>query len=232
MQQLPVNAPRAVVFDMDGLMFNTEDVYYDVGVELMHRRGRQYTRELSDAVMGRPPRFCFETMIRWHALDDRWEAMAAESEEIFIGLLDDRIEPMPGLLELLDALEAAEIPKAICTSSTRRLLGAILSRFQMEPRFQFTLTAEDIRHGKPHPEIYLEAAARFGLAPEQMLVLEDSQTGCRSAAAAGAIAVAVPGEHSKGQDFSAASLVLEGLADPRLYDVLRLGPERSAPRSA
>jgi HAD superfamily hydrolase (TIGR01509 family) len=216
---------------LDGLMFNTEDVYYDVGVELMRRRGRQYTRELNDAVMGRPAPFCFETMIRWHDLDERWEAMAAESEEIFIGLLDDRLEPMPGLVELLDALEAADIPKAICTSSTRRLLGAILSRFQMEPRFQFTLTAEDIRHSKPHPEIYLEAAARFGLAPEQMLVLEDSQTGCRSAAAAGAIAVAVPGEYSKGQDFSAASLVLDSLADPRLYAMLGLGPGQSAPGS-
>ncbi len=214
--------PRAAIFDMDGLMFNTEDVYYEVGTQLMRRRGRQYTRELSDAVMGRPPQVCFETMIRWHGLDDRWEAMATESEDLFIALLDDYLEPMPGLLELLDALEAAGIPKAICTSSSRRVLTAVLSRFRMEPRFQFTLTAENIVHGKPHPEIYLKAAARLELPPDEILVLEDSQTGCRAAADAGAVVVAVPGEHSRNQDFSVASLVIESLDDPRLYDLLGL----------
>ncbi|MCR4414236.1 MAG: HAD family phosphatase [Thermoguttaceae bacterium] len=215
-------ALRAVVFDMDGLMFNTEDVYYRVGVELMRRRGRQYTKELSDAIMGRPPQACFETMIRWHGLDDDWQSLARESEELFLDFLDDTLAPMPGLLELLDALEAAGLPKAICTSSSRRLLEGILSRFSLEPRFRFTLTAEDIVHGKPHPEIYLKAAARFGIDPSEMLVLEDSQTGTRSAAAAGAFVVAVPGEHSQGHDFSAATLVASGLADPRLYAILGL----------
>jgi HAD superfamily hydrolase (TIGR01509 family) len=213
---------RAVIFDMDGLMFNTEDVYFEVGSQLMKRRGCEYTRQLSDAVMGRPPQVCFETMIQWHQLDDRWEAMAAESEDLFISLLDGYLAPLPGVMALLDALENAGIPKAICTSSSRRVLTAVLSRFQLEPRFQFTLTAENITHGKPHPEIYLKAATRLGLPPHEILVLEDSQTGCRAAAAAGTFAVAVPCEHSKNQDFSVASLVLDSLTDPRLYEVLGL----------
>ena len=221
-------APRAVVFDMDGLMFNSEDVYQEVGSELMRRRGCEYTRELCDAIMGRPPRDCFETIIQYHGLDERWEAMAAESEEIFISLLDGWLAPMPGLLELLDALEAAGIPKAICTSSSGRLLHECVSRFRMEPRFQFMLSAEDIVHGKPHPEIYLKAAERFGIEPREMLVLEDSQAGCRSADAAGATVVAVPGPHSSTQDFSGADLIVESLADPRLYEALGL----TAPPSA
>jgi len=220
--------PRAVVFDMDGLMFNSEDVYQEVGSELMRRRGCEYTRELCDAIMGRPPRDCFETIIQYHGLDERWEAMAAESEEIFISLLDGWLAPMPGLLELLDALEAAGIPKAICTSSSGRLLHECVSRFRMEPRFQFMLSAEDIVHGKPHPEIYLKAAERFGIEPHEMLVLEDSQAGCRSADAAGATVVAVPGLHSSTQDFSGADLIVESLADPRLYEALGL----TAPPSA
>ena len=217
-----MSVPRAVVFDMDGLMFNTEDVYHCVGMELMRRRGCEYSRELSDAIMGRPPQVCFETMIRWHALDERWQAMAAESEQIYVSILDDLLETMPGLFDLLDALEAAGIPKAICTSSSRRLLEATLSRFQLQPRFAFTLTAEDIVQGKPHPEIYLRAAERFAIEPGQMIVLEDSQTGVRAAAAAGAFVVAVPGEHSRNQDFREASLVIEGLTDPRLYQAIGL----------
>jgi HAD superfamily hydrolase (TIGR01509 family) len=168
-------------------------------------------------------------MIQYHGLDERWEAMAAESEEIFIGLLDGWLAPMPGLVELLDALESAGIPKAICTSSSRRLLDECTSRFRMGPRFQFMLAAEDIVHGKPHPEIYLKAAEQFGVQPHEMLVLEDSQAGCRSGAAAGAMVAAVPGPHSSTQDFSSADLTVESLADPRLYETLGLKAPFSLP---
>jgi beta-phosphoglucomutase-like phosphatase (HAD superfamily) len=84
------------------------------------------------------------------------------------------------------------------------------------------LAAEDIERGKPHPEIYLQAAGRFGIEPHEMAVLEDSQAGCRAGAAAGALVVAVPGPHSQTQDFTAADLVVESLADPRLYEALGL----------
>ena len=212
----------AVVFDMDGLMFNTEDVYWEVGTELLRRRGHEFTEELNDAVMGRPPQACFEEMIRRHALTDSWQQLGVESEEIFLGLLDGRLAPMPGLMELLDALEEAGMAKAICTGSVRKLVVAVLSPFQMQPRFEFTLAAEDITDGKPDPEIYHKAAERLGIEPRQMLVLEDSRNGCLSATRAGAFAVAVPTRHSRGQDFGFVPLVIDSLADPRLYEVLGL----------
>jgi HAD superfamily hydrolase (TIGR01509 family) len=217
-----MNVPRAVVFDMDGLMFNTEDVYFQVGTELLARRGHEFTWELNLAVLGRPPQACFEEMIRWCSLDESWEELAAESEEICLRLLGEVLAPMPGLLDLLDALEAAAIPKAICTSSTRNVLETVLARFAMKPRFAFTLTAQDVSHGKPHPEIYLEAARRFHIDPAEMLVLEDSPIGCRSAAAAGAFVVAVPGKYSRDDDFSVASRVIDGLDDRRLREILKL----------
>ena len=213
---------HAVAFDLDGLMFDTEDVYWEVGTELMRRRDRKYDKPLSNAVMGRPPQYCFETFIRWHSLDDTWEDLRDESEDLFIDFLGDGATPMPGLVKLLDALETAGIPKAICTSSSRNVLTAVLSPFGMESRFQFTLTAEDITQGKPHPEIYLTAADRFGIGPSEMLVLEDSQAGCKSAVAAGSFAVAVPGGLSLDHDFSFASLVIESLEDGRLYEALEL----------
>jgi HAD superfamily hydrolase (TIGR01509 family) len=220
------NTPRtikAVAFDLDGLMFNTEDVYWKVGSELMRRRGLKYTEELSHAIMGRPPQVCFETMIEWHSLDDTWEAMAAESEKVFVSMLDEGVDAMPGMLDLLDSLERSAIPKAICTSSSPDVVEAVLSRFGIRPRFKFVLTAADITHGKPHPEIYRKAAARFGIEPWEMLVLEDSQTGCRAAAASGAFTVAVPAGLSREHDFSQADLVAESLADPLILDVLGLG---------
>ena len=221
---------KAVVFDMDGLMFNTEDVYTLVGTELLRRRGREFTPELKNEMMGLKPQTSFEIMIRRCNLTESCRELEAESNILFIGLLDEHLAPMPGLLELLDALETARIPKAIATSSARLVLDACLSRLGMHRRFSFFLTAEDITRGKPDPEIYLTAAARFDLKPSELLVLEDSQNGCKAAAAAGAFAVAVPARHSRTHDFSSASLIVETLSDPRLYDVLRIN--RLPPRPA
>jgi len=210
----------AVAFDMDGLMFDTEAVYERVGRELMRRRGRDYPLELCLAVMGTPPQPSFETMIRWHSLEDTWEELKEESDVLFLEFMKDGFEMMPGLLELLDALERRGIPKGICTSSSRQIVTEVLAVYQMEPRFQFVMTAEDITRGKPDPEIYLKAAQRFDVRPAEMMVLEDSVLGCRAAKDSEAFAVVVLAEHNKTQDFSHASMIVDRLDDPRVLEVL------------
>jgi HAD superfamily hydrolase (TIGR01509 family) len=215
-------APRAVVFDLDGLMFNTEELYQEVGTELLRRRGYEFTQELLDKMMGRPSHIALQMMIDTHTLQATVEELLAETDEIFPEILRQRLAPMPGLVELLDALELARIPKAIATSSRRAFVERVLGAFAYQPRFVHILTSEDITHGKPNPEIYLKAADRMGIPPGEMLVLEDSQNGCRSAVAAGAITVAVPGTHSKQHDFSGAALVADTLCDPRIYRLLEL----------
>lgn len=210
----------AAVFDLDGLLFNTEDLYQQVGAEVLRRRGHEFGPELLHAMMGRPGRVALQMMIDYHRLDDTVETLAQESAEIFPAILNEQLAFMPGVPELLAALERASIPKAVATSSGRRFTTDVLGRFDLETRFAFLLTAEDVAEGKPHPEIYLKAAARFGLEPSQVIVFEDSQNGCRAAVAAGAVAVAVPGDHSRHHDFSGASLVADTLADPRIYELL------------
>jgi beta-phosphoglucomutase-like phosphatase (HAD superfamily) len=82
------------------------------------------------------------------------------------------------------------------------------------------LTAEDIPRGKPEPGVYLLAAQRFGIAPRQMMVLEDSANGCRAAVSAGAFTVAVPNHHTRGHSFSGVRFVADGLSDPRITRAL------------
>ncbi len=213
---------RAVVFDLDGLMFNTEELYQYVGSEVLRRRGRTFEADLLNQVMGRPGPVALQMMIDWHQLDCTAEQLAAESEEVFETILDARLQKMPGLDELLAALERGEIPKAIATSSGRKFTRRVLGRFELEPRFKFLLTAEDIHHGKPNPEIYLQAAGRLQVPPGEMLVLEDSHNGCRAAVAAGAFAVAVPSGHSLTHDFPGVQFVAQTLADRRIYEALGL----------
>jgi len=212
--------PRAVVFDLDGLMFNTEELYQDVGAELLRRRGYVFTQELLDQMMGRPSHIALQLMIDAHALKATVEELLAETDEIFPEILRTRLAPMPGLVELLAALEKQMLPKGIATSSRRSFVERVLGTFGYQPRFSPILTSEDITHGKPHPEIYLKAAERLNISPSDMLVLEDSQNGCRAAVAAGAITVAVPGTHSRQHDFTGAALVADTLSDERIYRLL------------
>lgn len=213
---------RAVVFDLDGLMFNTEDLYQDVGRESLARRGKELTQDLLDEMMGRKSDISLQIMIDWHKLDDTVEALSAESAEIMFELLPQRLQPLSGLLDLLQALEQAGIPKAIATSSGREFVTRVLGQFDLEPRFSFILTAEDIAHGKPAPDVYLLAAKSLELQPEQTMVLEDTQIGCQAATSAGAYTVAVPGDHSVRHDFGNVKFVAKSLEDPRIYRALGL----------
>ncbi|NOY42938.1 MAG: HAD family phosphatase [Planctomycetes bacterium] len=216
----PVSPLRAVVFDLDGLMFNTEDLYQDVGREVLARRGKELTAELLDEMMGRKSDISLQIMIDWHKLDDTVADLSAESAEIMYRLLPERLAPMPGLLALLDALEGANIAKAIATSSNREFVTRVLGQFQLEPRFSFVFSSENITHGKPAPDVYLLAAKSLGFEPAEAMVLEDSQIGCRAAIAAGTYAVAVPGGHSHTHDFDGVQFVANSLEDNRIYSAL------------
>jgi HAD superfamily hydrolase (TIGR01509 family) len=210
----------AVAFDLDGLLVNTEELYQDVGTELLRRRGRTFEPDLLDAMMGRPQQVSLQIMIEWHGLADTVPALAAETREIFVSLLDTRLATMPGAVALLDLLDARGIARGVATSSGPDFADDVLSRVGLRDRFAFVLTSADIVHGKPHPEIYEKAARRLSVEPAAMLVLEDSQAGCRAAVAAGAVAVAVPGGHSRRHDFTGARFVAESLADPRIRGLL------------
>ncbi len=211
---------KAVAFDMDGLMFDTEDVYWRAADALLKRRGHVYTQELCNAVMGRPPRFCYELFKETFSLPESWQELQRESEGLFLGFLEEGYSVMPGLMELLDFIEGRQISKAICTSSALRVVTEVLRRDRLGERFEFVLTAEDITRGKPDPEVYRKAAEHFGILPTEMLVLEDSEAGIRAAAAAGAFPVAVLAAHNEGRDFSPAGLVARSLHDPKVFALL------------
>lgn len=218
------HAPQldAVVFDFDGLIVNSEDVYHQADTELLRRRGKVYEPTLRERMMGRPTEESLRVMIEHHALDDTPEALEIERSALRDALLAAHLEPMPGLLPLLDALDSAAIPTAIATSGKRSYVQYVLDRLDLPTRFGLVLTADDVRRGKPHPDIYLLAAARLGVSAPRTMVLEDSANGCRAAVAAGAFTVAVPNRHTLGHAFEGVRFVADTLADPRIRQALGL----------
>ncbi len=211
---------RAVAFDMDGLMVNTEDLYTEVGETILRRRGHTFTRELKKSMMGLPGPQAFGVMIAKHDLADTASQLAEETDEIFVELLPSKLKTLPGLENLLEHLDRLATPRCIATSSTHHFVRSVLDIIDMHDRFDFVVTAQDVTSGKPSPDIYLEAARRLGVAPQELLVLEDSHHGTRAGLAAGACTIAVPGEHSRDQDFSGVFCLAHSLKDPRIVDVL------------
>ncbi|TWT67725.1 Phosphorylated carbohydrates phosphatase [Posidoniimonas polymericola] len=212
---------RAVAFDMDGTMANSEDVYEHVGTETLRRRGHEFTDELRHRMMGQPAAQALAVMIAHHGLSDTIEALEVEGEELFWEIAHTILKPMPAVREFLSAVDGAGLPRCVVTSGSRRYADRILGEIGLDG-FQFKITADDVTNGKPHPEPYLLAAERFGVAPDEMLVLEDSGNGCKSGVAAGAVTVALPNHHTAGHDFSGATLVADTLADPAIRGLLKL----------
>jgi HAD superfamily hydrolase (TIGR01509 family) len=211
---------RAVAFDFDGLLFNTEELYEEVGRSLLDRRRRTFCAELRGAMMGKPNRVALQIMIDWHQLDDTVDRLLTETDELFAPLLTTRLAPMPGAASLLDRLEADGIPKCIVTSGRREFVRNILDRFGWTARFSFLVTPEDVVRGKPHPDPYLEASARFRLPPPAVLALEDSRHGTQAALAAGNGVVVVPGTGQVAAPPEGVLLIADSLDDPRLLRLL------------
>jgi HAD superfamily hydrolase (TIGR01509 family) len=183
---------------------------------MLSRRGLEMTQDIHRAMLGRRPDEAFQAMKDLTGIEDPIEDLKIETRELFWEIAGDCLEIMPGLLNLLDTVERLALPKAVATSSPRDYMETLLSRFDLMRRFPVTLTAEDVTHGKPHPEIYEAAADRLSVDPKNMLVLEDSETGTRAGAAAGAITVSVPNRHTDYGDFSMAWLRVSSLESDEL----------------
>lgn len=211
---------KAVAFDMDGLMVNTEELYYEVGQTLLARRGREFTDALRRGMMGLPGPKAFELMIATERLTDSVATLTSECDEVFASMLPHRLRPLTGLLDLLDTLDANKTPRCVATSSTLRFAREVLEGISVLDRVDFIITAEHVTNGKPHPDIYLGAASKLGVLPHELLVFEDSQHGSKAGMSAGACTVAIPGDHSRHHDFSGVHFVAESLADPKIYQLL------------
>ncbi|MDB5353114.1 MAG: haloacid dehalogenase superfamily protein subfamily variant 3 with third motif having or [Planctomycetota bacterium] len=207
---------RAVAFDLDGLMFDTEALFVRVATAMLADRGKAFTPEIMAAMIGRQAAIAYPAMKAMAGLSETADELLAEARERFFALMDSAVHPTPGLFALLEHLEHRGLPRAVCTSSRRAYAERLLETHGFSAHFAFLLCAEDVTNSKPDPEIYLTAASRFGIAPAELLVLEDSPAGLAAANAAGAFAVVVPHDHSPAGALQTADLIVPRLDDPAL----------------
>lgn len=181
----------AVLFDMDGLLIDSEPVWYDVESDVVARLGGTWSHAHQAACIGgtldASCRYIIEVT-----------GASVTVEELTSMLLEGMVEhfhaglPLhAGALQLVDAVRERGVPTGLVSSSYRVLVDAALDRIGAH-RFDVSVVGDEITHGKPHPEPYLTACAKLAVDPLKCVALEDAATGVQSAEAAGCLVVAVP----------------------------------------
>ena len=188
--------PAAVLFDMDGLLVNTEPFWFEAEAVVMARMGVSWAPEDQAVLIGGPMKQAVAYMIEraggGHDPDEVARSLKHEMEAL---LALGPIRWMPGARELLVSLLGVGTPRALVSSSARALMRHVLAAVHEDvgpDAFDVTLAGDEVARTKPHPDPYLEAANQLGVDPRDCLVLEDSRTGVTSGLAAGCIVIAVP----------------------------------------
>jgi HAD superfamily hydrolase (TIGR01509 family) len=204
---------EAVVFDLDGVLIQTEELWDDVRAGLARDRGGRYGREEQRAMMGMSSPEWSRYMHEHVGLPESPDQIAAE----VVGRMAERYrEDLPLIDGAVEAVErlADRWPLGVASSSNRPLIDLALELSGLAPLFRATVSSEEVARGKPAPDVYAEACRRLGVAPSRAAAVEDSHAGIGSAKAAGMRVIAIPNPSFPPGDeaLADADLVLDSLA--------------------
>lgn len=212
---------KLVIFDLDGVLLDSESLYKQLNLELFHELGAHISDEEYNSFIG----ISGDKM--WGYIKDKSglsqstsELRMLERERKYNGLLEHNLVPNPGLFELLNYISSKNIPCAIASSGLMKNVSLILEKLNVSSYFSHIVSGEMPQKGKPNPEIFLLAAAHYGISPNQCLVIEDSKNGTIAAKAASMTCVGYINEGSGNQDLSKADLIISSLTDQRLLELI------------
>lgn len=186
---------NAVIFDMDGLLFDTEMVYYEATQMVADKMGFPYDKEFYLRFLGVSDE---EVWANYHEIFAEYgretvQRFIDESfQETLTRFASGNVQLKPGVMELLDFLEEQKIPKVVASSNQRKVIELLLENNDLLTRFDTIVSAENVKRAKPDPEIFLLAQQKLGTTKENTLILEDSQNGILAAEAAEIPVIMVP----------------------------------------
>jgi sugar-phosphatase len=206
---------KAAIFDMDGLLIDSEPLWQEAEIAVFRSVGVPLTREMCRETVG----VRLDEVVRhWHKKfpwrDESLDMVEARILEEISRLIVSRGKPMPGVRETIDLLTAAKYVLAVASSSPMQLIRTALDTFELTEHFSVLHSAEAEGEGKPNPAVYLSAMSRLGVDPSNCIALEDSAIGVRAAKSAGARVIAVPDPADiSNPAFADADVVLSSLTD-------------------
>ena len=215
---------EAVIFDLDGVLIDSEQTWNSAREQLVRERGGTWREEATREMMGMSSpewsRYTRDSL----GVDMEPEEIAAEVVRRMEALYRERLPIVDGARDAVAAL-SAHWRLGLASSANRRLIELVLELAGMREHFAAAVSAEEMAHGKPAPDVYLEAARRIGVQPGLCAAVEDSTNGLRAAASAGMLVIAVPNREFPPTEeaVALAEVVLESLDQLRPELLLRLG---------
>ena len=188
---MPAVAVAAVVFDMDGVLIDSEQTWSDAREELVRERGGIWPPGTQKRMMGMSSREWSRFMHDELRVPMEPQEISDEVVERIGRMFREHLPLLPGARDAVARL-AGRFPLGLASSSNRPIIDLVLERARLAGSFQATVSSEEVPHGKPSPDVYFEAARRLGVDPAGAVAVEDSTNGIRSAHAAGLRVIAVP----------------------------------------
>ncbi|MFW5982228.1 MAG: HAD family hydrolase, partial [Halanaerobiaceae bacterium] len=203
---------KAVIFDMDGVIIDSEPIHYKVNQDLYRKLEIEVSDDEYSNFIG------VSNRDHWNILKDKY-GLKNTTEDLVKRQIDSNIqhldksdeEAIPGIIDLLEELRINNVKIALASSSAMRYIETVLEKFQIKDYFSVKVSGEDMDRGKPHPDIFLETARQLGLKPKDCLVIEDSENGVKAAKSAGMKCVAYINPNSGNQDLSLANIKVDSI---------------------
>lgn len=200
---------KAIIFDKDGLMFDSEKLQYQAFCQTLAEYGYRLTRENYHQLVGRASSFVYPAIQNLFNIKDII-SFRKKKRKKYRELSLRELRMYPGLLDLIQMLKKEEYKLAVASGSHFKGIKQELDQYELTKYFDFILSSEGLP-SKPAPDVFLAVATELEILPNQCLVLEDSQSGVEAAKKAGMYCLAIPNEFTQYQDFSQADLVIESL---------------------
>ncbi|HEV8308047.1 MAG TPA: HAD family phosphatase [Methylomirabilota bacterium] len=217
-----MTGPRAVIFDVDGVLADSEPLHLRATQEVLGPRGTSYTERDNRAFFGKTDAEMLRVLRILFDLPQPTTALVEARTAHLVALIRAEARPLPGVPAVPRALREAGLRLALASASPRQVIRAILDAVGLAETFEAVVSGEDVARGKPAPDGFLLAARRLGVEPAACLVVEDSRNGVLAAKAAGMAVAAIPCAATRHEDFSGADRVLPSLeALPTLMETLR-----------
>ncbi|PSJ27951.1 hydrolase [Streptosporangium nondiastaticum] len=203
----------AVIFDLDGTLVDSEPNYYEAGRRVLEQYGVPgFSWEEHTRFIGIGTRETLEALRREYGIEAPVDELLAAKNRAYLELARAHTEAFPEMRRFVDLLHGAGVPLAVASGSSRAAIEAVLARTGLGGVLTTLVSAEEVEHGKPEPDVFLEAARRLGAAPGDCVVVEDAPPGAEAARRAGMGCVAVPYVPGTADDpaFASAGLLFPG----------------------
>lgn len=204
---------EAVIFDLDGLMIDSERFHFEAIVALVTRYGKKANEAWFESMIGMDNIACAKIVIAETNIPLTPETYIKEIYDIILEILPDICQPNPGLNVVIDELIAADMKLGVASNSHRSYVSAALSCLGIIDLYDCIVSADDVQKAKPAPDVYLAAAHCLGIEPHQCLALEDSPVGMMAALNAGMPCAVIPSPHVAEAHFSEATFIFSSLEE-------------------